>query len=260
MSVQLYSLTVVVGLSPDTQYSGKTPVRTPALPRQRETDERLHARPTSAYKTMSPRPRETSDEEILAATGRVMQRLGPTQITLADVAREAGVVPATIIQRFKTKRGLLLAACRTAPDATAKQFSLARAKYESPLEALIELYADCTGFAPTPEAVANGLAYLQVDLTDPEFHAITLAQFRAMEEETRRLLDEAVAGRELLQCDTGELARLLQQLNGGAMLQWAVVRDGPLERWVRREVEALLRPYRAKKAGARADGKGRRKH
>ena len=61
---------------------------------------------------MSPRPRETSDEEILAATGRVMQRLGPTQITLADVAREAGVVPATIIQRFKTKRGLLLAACR----------------------------------------------------------------------------------------------------------------------------------------------------
>ena len=66
---------------------------------------------------MSPRPRETTDEEILSATARVMQRLGPTQITLADVAKEAGVVPATLIQRFKTKRGLLLAACRTAPDA-----------------------------------------------------------------------------------------------------------------------------------------------
>ena len=67
---------------------------------------------------MSPRPRETTDEEILAATGRVMQRLGPAQITLAEVAKAAGVVPATLIQRFGTKRGLLLAACRTAPDAT----------------------------------------------------------------------------------------------------------------------------------------------
>jgi AcrR family transcriptional regulator len=193
---------------------------------------------------MSPRPRETSDEEILAATGRVMQRLGPTQITLADVAKEAGVVPATLIQRFGTKRGLLLAMCRTAPETVTQQFAKARAKYGSPLEALIELYADCTSFAPTPEAMANGLAYLQVDLTDPEFHAITLAQFRATREETRRLLDEALAAGELHDCDTGELARLLQQLNDGAMLSWAVYREGRVDEWVRREVEALLRPYR----------------
>jgi AcrR family transcriptional regulator len=213
---------------------------------------------------MSPRPRETTDEAILAATGRVMQRLGPMQITLADVAKEAGVVPATLIQRFRTKRGLLLAACRTAPDATSKQFAAARAKFASPLAALVELYADCSAFAPTPEAVANGLAYLQVDLMDPEFHAITLAQFRALRAETQRLLDEAVATRELRDCDTEELARLLQQLNGGAMLEWAVFQEGPLDRWIRREVEALLRPYRAsfqaKGPVGNGGGKGRRKH
>ena len=208
---------------------------------------------------MSPRPRETSDEEILAATGRVMQRLGPAQITLAEVAKEAGVVAATLIQRFGTKRGLLLAACRTAPEATAKQFAAARTKHGSPLTALVELYADCSGFAPTPEAMANGLAYLQVDLTDPEFHAITLAQFRAIREETRRLLDEAVAAGELDKCDTEELARLLQQLNDGAMLGWAVFREGPLDRWVRREVEALLRPYRVKRAVRKRGGRGRKK-
>jgi len=209
---------------------------------------------------MSPRPRETSDDEILAATGRVMQRLGPGQITLAAVAREAGVVPATLIQRFKTKRGLLLAACSTAPDATAKQFAAARAKFASPLEALIDLYADCSGFALTPEAVATGLAYLQVDLTDPEFRAITLAQFRAIQHETQRLLDEAVEAGELRACDTGELARLLQQLDGGALLGWAVFREGPVDRWVRREVEAVLRPYRTKKGVGKPGGRGPRKH
>jgi AcrR family transcriptional regulator len=209
---------------------------------------------------MSPRPRETTDEEILAATGRVMHRLGPMQITLADVAAEAGVVPATLIQRFKTKRGLLLAACRTAPDMVPRQFSEARAKYRSRLEALVEIYADCSGFAPTPEAVANGLAYLQVDLTDPDFHAITLAQLRVYTDETRRLLDEAIAARELIDCDTGEIARLLQQLNGGAMLGWAVFREGTLEQWIRRDVEALLRPYRRKPGVQKERGKGLKQH
>jgi AcrR family transcriptional regulator len=193
---------------------------------------------------MSPRPRETSDEHILAATARVMQRRSPTRLTLADVAKEAGVVPATLIQRFGTKRGLLLALCRTAPDSVPQQFADARAKHKSPLTALIELYAECTAFAPTPEAMANGLAYLQIDLTDPEFHAITLAQFLAIRQETRKLLEEAVAARELRKCDTEQLARLIQHLNGGAMLSWAVYREGSVASWVRRELESLLGPYR----------------
>jgi len=193
---------------------------------------------------MSPRPRETSDEEILAATARVMQRRSPAQLTLSDVAREAGVVPATLIQRFGTKRGLLLAACRTAPGSVPQDFAAARARHKSPLKTLIELYADCTGFAPTPEAVANGLAYLQIDLTDPEFHAITLAQFRVIREETRKLLDDALAARELRPCDTNHLARLIQHLNDGAMLAWAVYRQGSLASYVRRAITALLAPYR----------------
>jgi AcrR family transcriptional regulator len=194
---------------------------------------------------MSPRPRETSDEKILAATARVMQRLSPTQLTLADVAEEAGVVPATLIQRFGTKRGLLLAVCVKAPTTVPQQFAAARDKHASALRALVELYADCTSFAPTPEAMANGLAYLQIDLTDPEFHAITLAQFCTIREETRKLLDEAVSAGELIPCDTTELARLVQQVNGGAMLSWAVYREGAVAEWVRRDLEALLGPYRA---------------
>ena len=199
---------------------------------------------------MSPRPRETSDEELLAATGRVMQRRSPAQLTLADVAKEAGVVPATLIQRFGTKRDLILAMCRSAPAGCAQAFAAARAKRKSPLQALVELYAEGTSFAPTPEAMANGLAWLQNDLTDPDFHAITLEQFRVIRDETKKLLDEAVAARELRPCDTAQLARLIQQLNGGAMLAWAVYRIGPVASWVRREIEALLRPYRkhAKKA------------
>lgn len=199
---------------------------------------------------MSPRPRATSDDEILAATARVMQRRSPAQLTLADVAEEAGVVPATLIQRFGTKRGLVLSLCRSAPGSVPQQFAAARGRYKSPLKALIELYAGCTSFAPTPEAMANGLAWLQNDLTDRDFHAITLAQFRGIRDETKELLDEAVAARELRPCDTAELARLIQHVNGGAMLAWAVYRQGPVANWVRRELTALLQPYRGRRSTA----------
>src|SRR5260370_2068683 len=101
-------------------------------------------------------------------TVRVMQRRSPVDLTLADVAKEAGVVPATLIQRFGTKRSLLLAACRTAPGGVPEQFGAARAKYGSPLKTLIELYAQFSGFASTPEPMANGLAYLPVHLHAPQ--------------------------------------------------------------------------------------------
>lgn len=194
---------------------------------------------------MSPRPRETSDAEILAAAARVMQRRSPVELTLADVAKEAGVVPATIIQRFGTKRELLLANCKAWTADVAGQFALARAKYGSPLKTLVELLVESSGFAATPESLANFLAYLQIDLTDPEFRAVLLTQFVTTRDETKKLLDDAVAARELRPCDTGELARLVQQVNGGAMLDWAVYRKGPLAAWIRRSVESVLAPHRS---------------
>lgn len=193
---------------------------------------------------MSPRPRETSDAEILAAAGRVMQRLSPVELTLADVAKEAGVVPATIIQRFGTKRELLLTCCKTWTAGVSARFAAARAKYSSPLKTLVELLVKCNGFAPTPEAMANNLAYLQIDLTDPEFYALLLTQFVAMRDETKELLDNAVAAHELKPCNTSQLARLVQQVSNGAMIDWAVYRKGPLGAWIRRSLEALFAPYR----------------
>jgi AcrR family transcriptional regulator len=209
---------------------------------------------------MSPRPRETSDAEILAALARVMQRRSPVELTLADVAQEAGVVPATIIQRFGTKRELLLANCKAWTADVSGQFAAARAKYGSPRKTLVELFVEFSGFAATPESMANFLAYLQIDLSDPAFRAVLLQQFMTMREETKNLLDEAIAARELKSCDSGELARLVQQVNSGAMLDWAVYRKGPLGAWIRRALQALLAPYafgKIRKSGSARLGRAR---
>ena len=174
---------------------------------------------------------------------RVMTRLNPTQLTLATVAHEAGVVPATLIQRFGTKRELLLAACRTWSSGIAELFAATRERYTSPLKMLFEVLVGCSSVAATPEALANGLAYLQNDITDPDFHAITLQGFVDMRSEILKLLDEALDAGEIRKCNTRQLARLIESVYNGSMLTWAIHRQGSLASWMRADLNALLAPH-----------------
>lgn len=195
---------------------------------------------------MSPRPRTITDEEILAAAGRAVTRLGPAKLTLAEVAAEAGLAPATLVQRFGSKRGLLLALARTGVEGVDACFRLARAEHPSPLEALLVAATEMTRQMKTPEELANGLAFLQIDVSDPEFHALAHANTRRTHAGYRALLDDAVAAGELVRCDTVALARAVDAMTGGSLIAWAIVRRGSAEAWVRADLETLLAPYRAR--------------
>src|SRR5262245_43242268 len=193
---------------------------------------------------MSPRPRTATDEELLTAAARAVGRHGPARLTLAHVAAEAGVAPATLVQRFGSKRGLLLALARGGTRAAAGEMAALRAAHPSPLAAL-RAYAECmAGMAPTPEELANHLAFLNMDLTDPEFHRLTLELSRGFQAELTALAEAGVAAGELVPCDTAGLARLLQEMVHGALVTWAIYREGTALDWIRRETEALLAPYR----------------
>ena len=57
----------------------------------------------------------------------------------------------------------------------------------------------------------------------------------------KALLDEACAGGELQRCDTNRLARAVQTMIGGSLLQWAIDRDGPVKERLREDLDALLK-------------------
>src|ERR1700753_3871781 len=57
-----------------------------------------------------PRKKTISDADVLAAATRAMYARGPADFTLARVAKAAGIAPATLIQRFGDKHGLIVAA------------------------------------------------------------------------------------------------------------------------------------------------------
>ncbi len=192
------------------------------------------------------RRKGTPDAAVLAATFRVISRIGPARLTLSDVAAEAGLAPATLLQRFGSKRGLLLAVAEQGAAGVGECFAQVRAAHRSPLAALCAAFEESTHMCETPETLANSLAFLEIDLTDPDFHRIALQNSKDMMAGYRALLDEAVAAGELVPCDTKRLVRALCALSSGSLLSWAILREGTVTQWLRDDIETLLQPYRAR--------------
>jgi AcrR family transcriptional regulator len=199
---------------------------------------------------MSPRPRTVSDEEILAATARAIGRVGPLRLTLAHVAREVGLSPATLIQRFGSKRALLLAFARQGGGDDQAFMDGLRAEGRTALETARAFLLCFAGLAPSPKEMANNLAFLQIDLTDAAFHRITSRLFRSQHQALAGLLAEAQVEGELGPVDARALARVLLAVVNGSLLTWAVYRDGPAAAWLARDVDLALEPYRTTRLSA----------
>jgi len=190
------------------------------------------------------RRRTVADQDIIAAALRAIARVGPSDLTLAEVAREIGLAPATLLQRFGSKRGLLLAVAKASGGGVAECFAQVRAANPSPLAAIFASFDEMTRFCNTPESMAHSLAFLQIDLMDPDFHRIALESARATQDGYRTLVEDAIAARELIPCDAARVARTLQAASSGSMLGWAIVREGSLRDWIRHDIETLLGPLR----------------
>jgi AcrR family transcriptional regulator len=193
---------------------------------------------------MSPRPRKVTDDQLFGATHAVMNRVGPGELTLAAIAQEAGVTPAVIVQRFGSKRSLLLALSeRFAAGARGMVEEVARA-HRSPLAA-IRAYAECVaGMAASPATFARSLAYLQIDLTDPDFRRHLVEQARGTREGLERLVARAVEAGELARdVKPVRLARAVDTAISGSLMTWAFYQDGPAAAWIRADLDAVLEPH-----------------
>ena len=194
------------------------------------------------------RPRTVSDAEILAAAERAIARHGPARLTLAHVGAEVGLAPATLLQRFGSKRGLLVALAARGPQGVGAAFDAARSAHRSPLAALHGALATMVAGIDSPTTLANHLAFLQLDLTDPELRPHVVRHSREMRAQIGRLLDEAIATGALTGADSEPLVQAVYTTYSGAMLTWAIDGRGKLVDWLRREVDAILAPYRPRTA------------
>jgi AcrR family transcriptional regulator len=214
---------------------------------------------------MPGRRQKVSDEDVFAAAQRAMSRRGPHELTLADIAGEAGVTPGRLVQRFGSKRALLVALSERFAASAGPVFAGLRAAHRAPLAAL-RAYAACMAdLAPTPDALLRNLAYLQGDLADDVLRGHLVENARATRHEIETLLGEAMAAGELRRdADVRSLARTVETVIGGSLMSWATYREGRAVDWIGRDLEAVLAPWfgrphaKGPTASSRQRGAGKR--
>ena len=190
------------------------------------------------------RPRTVSDELIHEATAEVIRRHGLKGTTLAAVAAEAGLSAAGLVQRFGSKRRLLLEFARRAEAATAACFTGSRAATTSPLQALHAALAALTAQVRERSDLANNLSFLQLDVSDEEFRVLAAANAHRVQAQVEELLREAVDAGELLAgTDTRALARTVHLTYNGVLTLWPLTGTQPLALELRAAVDAALRPH-----------------
>jgi AcrR family transcriptional regulator len=188
------------------------------------------------------RPRTISDAHLLRAVAAAIGAVGPAKLTLADVARHAGVSTGALVQRFGSKRELLLAFLRAETLPTGGM----RAAYDAapdPLTGLIDAVLAFAGREQSPEEFANHLAFLHLELADPEFRALLGAYDAALRAELTGYLTGAVAAGQLGRDHVEPLAAAVSALVSGTQIVWAMSRRGTLADALRRDLATLLAPY-----------------
>jgi AcrR family transcriptional regulator len=173
-----------------------------------------------------------------------MLRRGPAELTLREIAREAGVTAGALVQRFGSKRSMLLAHARHAAATGDAGLTVSEPRTSSPLGTLrtaADMYAS---LADSPHAAVRNLAYLLNDLGDPALRRHLLRMSRTARAWYEQLLTEVIAAGELHGVtDVRPLARLIEATLRGSFLSWALYREGAAADWLREDFEAVLRPY-----------------
>src|SRR5580704_14598591 len=116
------------------------------------------------------RKKTISDEDVLDAAAKVMFAAGPS-FTLADVARAAGIAPATLVQRFGDKHGLVVAAMTRDNQLFAEE--LAGLAPGQGAAAVINVFRTMfPGVGEFTGNFADQLLWLRQDMSDPDLNRL----------------------------------------------------------------------------------------
>jgi AcrR family transcriptional regulator len=179
-----------------------------------------------------PRRKTISDEEILNRSLPLLTRAGPAGFTLAQLAQETGLAPATLLQRFGSKRDLI--------ERAFKQDNARFSRWIDDLpegrglKATLAVYQAAIDDFHAETGLEDHLLWLREDIRDPKFNALARERFALFRRAILKRLPPVRSSRELV-------ARLLDAQCHGAIMQWAIEPSGRLTEYVMRSLEVVLR-------------------
>lgn len=180
------------------------------------------------------RPRQNSDEELLhRIEAALSRRTSLKRWSLADVAAEIGVAPATLVKRFGSRHGLLVALTRRWVDSTPAELPAD----VPPRQAVLRWVEDSFAVPSDRRAAVANLQLLVEDLADPVLAGLVGDGWTRQIDLLARALAADPASS---QGDTRQLAVLILDVLNGAQLRAAAGERTAPRQAVERLLEVLL--------------------
>jgi AcrR family transcriptional regulator len=176
-----------------------------------------------------PRKRSVSDEAILDHALGLAEARGPAALTFSALSAEAGLAPATLVQRFGTKADLLQAALLRAWDHLDAATAAADAAAGDGPDGVVEMVVALSG-QYDPSEDADQILLLREDLRDPVLRARGQAWIATLAAAVERRLEGVEPG----------VGRLVVAQWQGSLTVWQFHREGDLDVALGEAVAALL--------------------
>lgn len=160
-----------------------------------------------------------------------MTRAGPG-FTLADIANEVGISPATLLQRFGDKQTLI-----------ERVFAQDNARFVRWLDSLpagvgadvvIRIYSEATELFGEEPSLADHLLWLREDIRDPVLNRLSRQRFKLFRREIVKRLPP-------MRVSSDKAAQLLDAQFHGAVVQWALEPRGRLAQFVMQSLKDWFR-------------------
>lgn len=193
------------------------------------------------------RPRTFSDEAIYVATATVLSRMGNEHLTLSLIAEEVGCSPPALVQRFGSKRALLMKYVTWTTDRIRERFAAESDAGGSPvarIKNMVGLPRSARPYEITdPEGLPTSVFIHLAAWNDESFRPLVEDRTALIESELVRLLEESTQIGEIKGCNESQMARTMLTAFSGASLQAIALSREPLEQRLSQLVDNLLDPY-----------------
>jgi AcrR family transcriptional regulator len=200
----------------------------------------------SCFNNRVARPRKIDDEHLLAASASVISRFGPA-FTLADVATEARVAAGTLVHRFGSRHGLLVALLDSAIASARSRMATAAGSCDAALTEVRTVLVDQYAPLDDPLTAARHLAQLGFDLADNDLRERLAVMHAAVREGLCALLARAAVDGELPGAPpAGAAARILAAAADGTALHWSACPEGSLRERLATDIDAILAGWQGK--------------
>lgn len=191
------------------------------------------------------RPVQVSDAEIFEAVFVIILEEGLDKLTFDRIAKKVGLVRTAIVNRFKNRQALLLAADTYYLEQSESTLEKAALVTTDPIDAIIKGLSAEMRFATSPQAYSNSLAMLAYGFNTPHLYQNYQRAYLTQRRIIASLLERAKADGELQpETNCQQLAQLLQVVQQGAAHTWMMLQDATVETYLERFIQAALRPYR----------------